>query len=268
MNFKVIFFIFGLVCNSSTNPDNLLIKDTNMKIFNAEDELSWIIRQNYLLLPVINRFGLSLGFGDKKVQEICNEMSIPSGFFLAIINTYHNPDYFPEEALLSFPPLLIVDYLRKTHIYYLEYSIPKIENLLNTLMKNCSGNCTELNMIESFYKKYKEEFLIHIRDEEEKVFPYVLDLYHLTENERKNKDHNSNYSIRQFEKEHTNVDEKLNDLKNLILKYLKPDYDQNHCNEFLFALFQLEQDLKDHARIEDKILVPKVLEMEKQINNA
>ena len=88
------------------------------------------------------------------------------------------------------------------------------------------------------------------------------------ENDRKKQGQYGKYSIRQFEKEHTNVDEKLNDLKNLLLKYLKPDYDQNHCNEFLFALFQLEQDLKDHARIEDKILVPNVLEMEKQINNA
>ena len=136
-----------------------------MKIYNAEDELSWIIRQNYLLLPVINRFGISLGFGDKKVHEICDEIGISSDFFLAIINTYHNPDYFPEEALLSFSPLLIVDYLQKTHVYYLDYSIPKIENLLNNLLENCSGNCTELNMIESFYKKYREELLIHIRNE-------------------------------------------------------------------------------------------------------
>ena len=140
-----------------------------MKIFIAEDELSWIIRQNYLLLPVINRFGISLGFGDKNVLEICTEIGIPSGFFLAIINTYHNPDYFPEKTLLSYSPLLIVDYLQKTHVYYLDYSIRKIENLLNNLLENCSGNCTELNMIESFYKKYKEELLIHIKDEEEKV---------------------------------------------------------------------------------------------------
>jgi regulator of cell morphogenesis and NO signaling len=239
-----------------------------MKNFKAEDELSWIIQQNYLLLPVINRFGLGLGFGDKKVHEICDETGISSGFFLAIINTYHNPDYFPEEALLSFSPLLIIDYLQNTHIYYLDYSIPRIENLLNILLEDCSEHCTDLNIIESFYKKYKEELLIHIRNEEEEVFPYVRNLYKFAENDGKNQDPYMEYSIRQFEKEHTNVDEKLNDLKNLILKYLKPDYDQNHCNEFLFALFQFEQDLKDHARIEDKILVSKVLEIEKQINNG
>lgn len=238
-----------------------------MKIFNADDELSWIIRQNYLLLPVINRFGLSLGFGDKRVQEICDEKGLSTVFFLAIINTYHNPDYFPAEALLSSSPLLIVDYLEKTHAYYLDQSIPKIENLLNALLQDCLGKCTELNMIKTFYRKYREELLIHISHEEDKVFPYVRGLYEFLEKSHE-KGRYSRYSISQFEKEHTNIDEKLNDLKNLILKYLKPVYNQNICNEFLFALFQLEQDLKDHARIEDKILVPKVLEMEKVISNA
>ncbi len=240
----------------------------NMKIFIAEDELSWIIQQNYLLLPIINRFGLSLGFGDKKVNKICDEKGISSDFFLAIINTYHNPDYFPEEALLSVSPLMIIDYLQNTHAYYLEYSVPRIESLLNKLLEDCSDHCTELNMIESFYKKYNEEFLIHIRNEDEKIFPYVRDLHQYAENNHNNQVKYGKYSIRQFEKEHTNVDEKLNDLKNLLLKYLKPAYNQNLCNEFLFALFQFEQDLKDHARIEDKILVPKVLELEKKINNA
>jgi len=239
-----------------------------MKIFTAQDDLSWIIQQNYLLLPVINRFGLSLGFGDKKVIEICDETGISSDFFLAIINTFHNPDYFPEEALLSFSPLMIIDYLQNTHAYYLEYSVPRIDNLLNKLLGDCTDHCKELNMIESFYKKYNEELLIHIRNEDEKIFPYVRNLHQYAENKQNNQDKLEKYSIRQFEKEHTSVDEKLNDLKNLILKYLKPAYDQNNCNEFLFALFQFEQDLKDHARIEDKILVPKVLELEKQMNNA
>ena len=163
---------------------------------------------------------------------------------------------------------MIIDYLQNTHAYYLEYSVPRIDNLLKKLLEECSDACTELNMIESFYKKYNEELLIHIRNEDEKIFPYVRDLQQYAENDHNNQDKYGKYSIRQFEKEHTNVDEKLNDLKNLILKYLKPAYDQNHCNEFLFALFQFEQDLKDHARIEDKILVPKVLELENQINNA
>ena len=41
--------------------------------------------------------------------------------------------------------------------------------------------------------------------------------------------------------------------------------DSNVSQAILFELFRLEADLKDHARIEDKILVPKVKYMEKWI---
>jgi regulator of cell morphogenesis and NO signaling len=59
------------------------------------------------------------------------------------------------------------------------------------------------------------------------------------------------------------VEEKLNDLKNLIIKYIPPEYDENVCNEFLLTLALFEKDLEDHARIENKILTPLVLEIEK-----
>lgn len=112
-------------------------------------------------------------------------------------------------------------------------------------------------MVDAFYKKYEQELILHINDEEERVFPYVINL-------AENGEKPENYSIQSFEKEHTNVDEKLNDLKNLVIKYIKPEYDENICNEFLITLFRFEKDIKDHARIEDKILLPITLDMEEK----
>jgi len=73
------------------------------------------------------------------------------------------------------------------------------------------------------------------------------------------------YSITDYEEEHENVEEKLFDLKIIILKYLPPTTDQNLCFTILQELFILEKDLNEHARIEDTILVPKVEEMESEI---
>jgi regulator of cell morphogenesis and NO signaling len=138
--------------------------------------------------------------------------------------------------------------------------LPKTEKLLKQLISGSDDSLNELKMIDTFYKKYKNELLLHIKEEEDKVFPYVTGL---VSKKIKSK---SAYSIKSFEQEHTNVDMKLNDLKNLIIKYIEPKYNDNDCNEFLFALFQFEKDLKDHARIEDKILVPKVMILEKDMS--
>ncbi len=42
-----------------------------MNLFTADDRLAVIVTGNYHLLPVINRFGIRLGFGDSTIEEIC-----------------------------------------------------------------------------------------------------------------------------------------------------------------------------------------------------
>jgi regulator of cell morphogenesis and NO signaling len=111
-------------------------------------------------------------------------------------------------------------------------------------------------MIRSFYKKYKNELMLHLNEEDVNVFPYVINL--VKSHQKSNKD----YAIQTFEKDHQNVEIKLNDLKNLVIKYIQPTYNDNDCNEFLITLFRFEQDINDHARIEDNILVPQVKKIE------
>lgn len=221
--------------------------------------MSSLVTGNYNLLPVINRFGIRLGFKEKTIGELCGEQNIHTGFFLAIVNTYSDENYFPHSELLSFSPFLIIDYLMTTHQYYITYILPKIERLLNQVLLTCEKDCSSLKMINSFYQKYKAELLLHFQMEDEKVFPYIKELY----TTKILKDANNTLSV--LENEHTNVEVKLSDLKNLIIKYLEPDYGSNEMNEFLFTLFQFEKDIYDHARIEDKILNVQVLKFEKEL---
>lgn len=222
-----------------------------MNLFQSSDKLYKLVDENYNLLPIMNRFGIRPGFKDKTVAEVCREKQIDKNFFLALVNTYNNPGYFPETELLGFSPLLIVDYLKKTHTYYLDYFLPKLEILLEVLIDGSSENKKDLKMIRTFYEKYKKEFLNHIRDEEENIFPYIVGL---VEKEKMNSHSIPPVSF-EFEQEHSNMEVKLNDLKNLLIRYLAPVYDDNDFNEFMASLYRFEQDMADHSRIEDKILV-------------
>lgn len=230
-----------------------------MQLFKSTDKLFRIINDNYNLLPVFNRFGIHPGFKDKTVAEVCDENNINKDFFLALINTYDNPDYFPEDELRRFSPLLIVDYLKKTHEYYIFYFLPKIERLLGKLVSANIDKNGEFKMIVSFFEKYKNELIIHIKDEEENVFPHVINF---VQDHHKSSIKNTPIS---FEKEHSNVEMKLSDLKNLLIKYLEPVYDNNDFNEFVSSLYQFEKDIIDHARIEDHILVSQIKEFKKLI---
>jgi regulator of cell morphogenesis and NO signaling len=227
--------------------------------FNKTDKMVHLIQTNYHLLPIFHRFGFRLGFGNKTVEQLCKETDINADFFLTIVNTFHNKSYFPKERLLSFSPLLILDYLKKTHQYYKNYSLPKIETILHQLLTAIENKNADMQMIEEFYFDYKVKLLKHIDDEENIVFPYIEKLVNTPENVM-NKTLNLN-----FEKEHENVDLEIDDLKNLILKYIVPNYDELVCNELIAEIFRFEKDILDHARIEDNILIPQVEQLQERL---
>jgi regulator of cell morphogenesis and NO signaling len=228
-----------------------------------------VIHVNYHLLPIISRFGISLGFGDKSVKQVCHDYSIDVDFFLEIVNSYHNKNYFPNKNLQGFSLKLIIEYLRKSHDFYLNTKIPQIVQLLNQLSGFTAAFTSEsLLLIDKFFKEYKNELSVHIQREENKVYPYVfaVEQAFLTRNTTQDMvTRIRQYSIEDFENEHDNIEDKLFDLKNIIIKYLPLPIDPNLSHAILIELFQLETDLRDHTRIENKVLVPKVKYMEKWI---
>lgn len=229
-------------------------------ILDIKDSMAMAIIENPNLLLINDRFNIPLGFREANIEEICKRYGVNSDFYLAIINTYNYESYYDISNLKRFSPLLIVDYLRKTHSYYINQALPKIKNGLNQLISSYSDGTNEIELINKFYKQYENELLTHIQDEEENVFPYIERLVsnQVLENVR---------SLHTFEKEHTNVDVKLNDLKSLIIRYIRPLYDKNFCYDFLIMIDRFEKDIINHARIEDNILITKAIALEKELKS-
>jgi regulator of cell morphogenesis and NO signaling len=240
--------------------------------FTLKTKLADTIHTNYLLLPILNRFGIQLGFGDKSIEEVCREKNINAEFFLVIINSFHDHDYFPQEQLQRFDLELIVDYIKKSHSYYLDLKIPQIEELIKKLSQQAEGiQKDQVLLIEKFYSVYKEEIITHIQEEENHIFPYVMSIGNAYVRGEINETHQKmirENSISIFAGEHSNIEDKLYDLKNIIIKYMHPVKDSITSNALLIELFRLERDLNDHARIEDKVLIPKVEYIEQEIMRA
>jgi len=237
-----------------------------MELFHEDSKLASVILKDHSLLPVINRLGIKLGFGDKTIRNICMEKDIDLNFFVETINVFHYEAYFPEKRLLDFSVSIVIDYLLKTHLYYKEYLIPENDRLMELFLSASPEESAENELVRKFYTRFKDEFVIHINFEEREMFPYIMELDNAISTPELRKAFRqkyTGYSISGFEKEHSNMDDKLDDLKNIIIKYLPPNYDQNRGNAFLSNLFMFEKDMKNHSRIEDHILIPKVKQLEK-----
>lgn len=229
-------------------------------------KLADVILHDFNLIPVINRFGIRLGFGDSTIGQICRKQKINTEFFLIIINTYHDPQYFPTKHLQSFPVSALISYLGHAHQYYLDRKMPAIRQLINQLVEAADDTQKKkFKLALGFFEEYQDELINHIKREEDSVYPYALEMEQVLETGNNPKEilhRMENYSITDYEEEHENVEEKLFDLKNLIIKYLPALENDMISYRILLELFDLEKDLRDHARIEDMILVPKVEAME------
>jgi len=231
-------------------------------------KMAEVIHLNYLLMAVINRFGIELGFGDDTVEVVCQKKGIETAFFLDIVNSYIDENYFPKKHLAGFSSLQIINYLKKTHDYYLKEKIPLLETQIKKLVSSSKAEKSKLKLIEDFFSQYKKELIAHIKREDDVVYPYILELEKFYSDKEKNKplpEFLKQYSIHNFAHEHDNMEEKLYDLKNILIKYLPVHDDQLILKSILTELFELEKDLYDHARIEDNVLIPKIAELETKV---
>ena len=139
-------------------------------------QMSEVVEEHPSLIPVINRFGIRLGLGDKSVKAICEEYRLDTDFLLTVINTFLNEEYFPEKKLQTFHTSQIIDYLTKTNQYYQRYQIPNIERHLGSFISMSTPGNNTLNLIGKFFSSFKEELTSRIEKDDRVWFPYCLSL--------------------------------------------------------------------------------------------
>jgi regulator of cell morphogenesis and NO signaling len=224
-------------------------------------QMSEVLEEHTSLIPVINRFGIHLGLGDKSIQEICEKYQLDCDFFLTVINTFLNEEYFPEKKLQTFHTSQIIDYLTKTNQFYLRDQLPNIERHLQLFIKQSLPGNNSLSLIGKFFLSFKEELNDRIQKDQEEWFPYCLSLSEKLKSIQQTKILDKKQINIHFESEDS-IEALLTDLKSIMIKHLSGDYNENLCYAVIFALNSLEKDIKQHNRIRYRILTPIVRAME------
>ena len=223
-------------------------------MYEADDKMISLIRDNYDLLQMLGSFGISLGFGDKTVKEICENNNVDTYTFLAVVNfTINGYGDFGADDKLSVPTLL--RYLEACHAYFLDFQLPYIRR---ELQESLDERESLAKLILRFYDEYAHEIRRHMKYEQKTLFPYVESLI---EGQPIN-----NYNVDTFSKHHSATDNKLRELKLLIIKYLPLDgLHNNQLTATLHDIYENEAWLRQHAMVEDDIFVPAIRRLE-QLN--
>lgn len=200
--------------------------------------------------------------GDSLFRDKSNE------FITLLTRCFEDETYFKSNDFNYFPMDIVVDYIHRTHRLYLDKLLQEIEQSIHLLCSAYPSGHPLLFILNRFYSSYKTELVTHIRQEDDKLLPYIqylgtslkngFDGYGYFKQRKK-------FSIQRFIDNHHDNDSTLEKVRDKVLSYDPPQ-----VNRFIYGVLiqQLEffrQDLRLHGMIEDRVLIPRALDMEHRL---
>ena len=218
-----------------------------MALINRDSKLCDIILHDPSTITVLDRFGIALGVGDLNVEEACQEHGINVEFFTTILNTFINENYFPQYTMAQFSANEIVDYLIKTNNHYQQNVLSNIERHFSFMIAKAPSHNNNLVIMKQFFDEMKSELLQRIDDDNNRWFPEIC---------RNEKAISQIAEAVTVEEPTDTIEDKIDDLINMLVVHMKGDYDHNLGYAVLVAVFSLKKDIKQNNRIRNRILRP------------
>lgn len=226
-------------------------KGNSLEAYHADDRLRDLVDDNNLLLLVIDRFNIPLGFGDSTIAEICSNENLDTSTFLAVANLVCGRPYSARN--ISLPAL--TTYLENAHSYFLDFILPSIrEKLIKAI--NCQDATDVGFLILKYYDDYLAEVNRHMKHENDVIFPHVNVMASGQDDDR--------VSLLDYSLNHDDMVDKLQELKDIIIRHY-PHTTNNVLTYALYDIINVENDLTSHWRIETELFMPAGLALEQKM---
>jgi len=231
---------------------------TKGNFIRPEMKISSLIFENPNLLLLMEHLEMDFIVHEKTVKQLCTTNNINEELFLILANLYNGFQPTEHQNLTREDLTTIIKFLRNSHNYYENEKYPEIRSFLNQLY--IQNNSAEIQLIEKFFDEYFNEVKEHLHYENRVAFPYFNRL--LNNVQASTNDKIEEYSVNEYQEHHTDIEFKLNDLKELLLKHVPVKNDRVLRRKIIASLCELENDLNIHSTIEETILIPLVSKIE------
>lgn len=231
-----------------------------------------LVAQNYKTANVFKKSGIDFCCnGNRTIEDACNQKNINVD---ELIQSLQNVAQINNSAdginFNSWPLDLLADYIEKKHHRFVESKILEITPFLNKIVKVHGPQHPELNEVQLLFQGCADELTVHMKKEELVLFPFIRKLELAKQN---GTPVNAQFGsvknpIQNMMNEHTAEGERFRKIAELTNNYTPP---QDACNTYkvTFSLLnEFEDDLHQHIHLENNILFPKAIEIEKKFISA
>ncbi|MFA5404446.1 MAG: iron-sulfur cluster repair di-iron protein [Ignavibacteria bacterium] len=237
--------------------------------FTKENTLAEVVKGNFKTSEIFESYGLDYCCnGRRSIDDACKEKNINPDEILEKISTANKKKNgngnFDKLELDS-----LIDFIVNTHHSYVEKMLPVIDAHSEKVFNAHGKNHPELLEIKNIWLSVSLELANHMMKEERMLFPYIKSLV----NAKKN---SSEYAyppfgtvenpINMMEREHANAGDAFYRIKELTNNYSIPEDACATLTVFYKELQEFENDLHSHIHLENNILHPKAIILEKELS--
>lgn len=179
-------------------------------------------------------------------------------FMVDVAHAILDVDAMSAKAFHKYSIHLLVDFLHRSHRYYLEVYLPRLGRNMEQLSTAYPDEPAITKVLIPLYRQFKDDLLAHILWEEKGLFPYALSLEgHATVAEL-------DFEVHTFLDQHPDHHTELDHMCHLLAQV-----DQKYTGDMAFKMLrnrmlQLKADLNLHGVIEDEVLIAKIRELQRQ----
>ncbi|RKD16193.1 iron-sulfur cluster repair di-iron protein [Pelobium manganitolerans] len=234
----------------------------------SDETIGEMVTKDFRKAQVFKKFGIDFCCGGKKtVKEVCERKGIDVAVVEKELNSFNEREntYFDFDSWeLDF----LADYIVNTHHKYVKESLPFMTELANKVARVHGDGHPELIRIAQIFSNVAQDFGLHLMKEEKILFPYIKEMVAAK---------NTGASIapapfgqvnnptQMMETEHEQAGEDMAAIRQLSNDYTLP---QGACNSYTILFKKLEEfenDLFTHVHLENNILFPKAIALEKEL---
>ncbi|MGO2101519.1 MAG: iron-sulfur cluster repair di-iron protein [Psychroflexus halocasei] len=235
-----------------------------------QKQIGELVAQDYRTAAIFSNYGIDFCCkGNRQIDEVCTKKKINTAQIEAELDAILNAKTTGEPDFKQWPLDLLADYVEKTHHRYVESKSQPLLQFLDKLCKVHGARHPELFTINKAFIELAQELASHMKKEELILFPFIKKLVQaeLT-NQKIDQPHFGSVEnpIDMMEHEHETAGDLLRIIENETSGYQPP---ADACNTYRVTyamLKEFEEDLHKHIHLENNILFPKSIQLEKRLN--
>jgi regulator of cell morphogenesis and NO signaling len=236
-----------------------------------ESSIADLVGQNHVLAAVLHFFGISFfQYEEKSLDEVCRKFKVNPMQVMAELENWALKKEPTNEELYLHPIELLVEYLKKKHYFFLRQELPFLSNMISGI---CSEKMYETLLADMrlMFPLFVDDFIHHIHEEESALFGRISLLQQIERGEYKLVDALillDSSPISALAEEHEVHEDEMEGIRKLTNNYNLSPSAPVAMRVLYHELQNFEKELTIHATIENDLLFPKAIELEKEVKRT